>query len=155
MRRDRVGAAAGTLLTLPLVVGSYVAAFGAFSVYDRIPRGTEIQKSLWLGYLLNGVTPLLWGVVCTSVFAAALLDVRAFLPGWRGHVGRTWLWYALAVSLQLIVLAMGDTMDFGLWGQVVTWPEASLIGGITTDAVVTAWRDHGRTSRDASRSNAE
>jgi hypothetical protein len=50
---------------------------------------------------------------------------------------------------------MGDTMDFGLWGQVVTWPEASLIGGITTDAVVTAWRDHGRTSRDASRSNAE
>lgn len=138
MRRPRLAVAAGFLGTIPVVAASYLAAGAACAVYDRLPAG--VQRSDGIGYVLNDVAPLLSGVACAGLLVAALTHWRAFVATWRAHLARTWTWYALAAGVEWIVRAYRSSGDFGLWSQVVTWPQAALVGALLTDAVATGWR---------------
>jgi hypothetical protein len=121
----------------PLVLGSHAAASAAFALYDRAPEG--VQKSEWVGYVLNDFAPALAGVACAGVLAAVLVRARKYVPTIRGFLLRTMSWYLLAAVIEVLVIQGQANSDFGLWGQLITWPLAALLAGLATDALVT-WR---------------
>ena len=121
----------------PLVIGSHVAASAAFALYDQAPEG--VQKSEWVGYVLNDVAPALAGVACAGILAALLIRARNYVPTIRGFLRRTMPWYLLAGAIEILVIQGRANSDFGLWSQIITWPLAALLAGLATDAVVT-WR---------------
>ena len=122
---------------LPLVVASYAAAAGAFEVYERLPD--SIQKSDWIGVVLNDVAPGSAGVICVPLLVDMLARRSAFAATLAGFVTRTAPWITVASFILLIVWRERANSDFGLWSQIITWPLAALVAGIVTDALVT-WR---------------
>ena len=136
MRWTVTGLYAGAIL--PLVLASHAAASAAFMIYDRLPG--HVQRSDWIGYVLNDVAPGLAGVGCTLVLLAILSRLGRLSATLRGFWFRTASWWLLAMALQLIVLRERSNPDFGLWSQVITWPLAALAAGLATDALITYWR---------------
>jgi hypothetical protein len=125
------------LALFPLVIGSHAAASAAFVLYDRAPE--SVQKSEWIGYVLNDVAPALAGVVCAVLLAALLVRASRFVATTRGFLVRTMPWYLLAAAIAVLVVQGQASPDFGLWSQIITWPLAALLAGLATDALVT-WR---------------
>ena len=122
---------------VPLVLGSHAAASAAFALYDRTPEG--VQKSEWVGYVLNDVAPALAGVACAGLLAAMLMRASKYVPTVRGFLLRTMPWYLLAAAIEVLVIQGRADSDFGLWSQIITWPLAALLAALATDALV-SWR---------------
>jgi len=146
-KRSRVPVLVGLLALVLLVIASHIAAAVAFLLYDRLPDA--VQRSDWIGYVLNVAAPLIGGVVCAVAVVALLIRCRQFEPTWKGHFARTFAWYLVAGWVQWIVLQNAGNSDFGLWSQIITWPRAALLGGAATDALATVWRASRRRSNVA------
>ncbi len=125
------------LALLPLVIASHVAATVAFALYDRLPAA--VQTSFWLNYFLNGIAPGAAGVFCALALIALLTRWHVFRASWRGFALRTLPWFLVTSAIAYVVWQERTNGDFGLWGQLITWPLAALLAGVLTDAIVT-WR---------------
>jgi hypothetical protein len=137
MKRTWVPPLSYALALVPLVIGAHAAAAGAFAIYAHLPDG--IQRSDWIGVILNDVAPGSAGVICAGTLAMLLARRGTFSPTLPGFVWRTLPWLILAGVILLIVNYESANSDFGLWSQVITWPLAALLAGLVTDAIMT-WR---------------
>jgi hypothetical protein len=142
MKRTWLPTIAYALALLPLVIGSHAAATAAFAIYDRLP--VSIQKSDWIGVFLNDIAPAVSGVLCALVLAKWLARHQAFAATVSGFAVRTAPWLFLASAIGYVVWREKTNSDFGLWSQIITWPLAALVAGLTTDAAVTWWRASAR-----------
>jgi hypothetical protein len=146
-RQSSIPALVGLLALVPLIIASHLAASVAFTVYDRLPEST--QRSGWIGYVLNDVAPAVGGIVCGLGVVAILTRRQQFNPSWQGHIQRALTWYLSASWVQWLVFQNTGNTDFGLWGQIITWPQAAFLSAAATDAAVSIWRGWHRRSNVA------
>lgn len=91
----------------------------------------------WTILAINILPPMTAGVL---ISLASLWFARRqgwYEPTLRAHAMRLALTYALSIAIIALIIANWSNSDFGLWGQLIEWPLAALIGLALVDLVAT------------------
>lgn len=130
-----------------LVAAAYASTTLAFMGYNLAPPPYS-KHDAW-GVLLNFVTPVLGGAIAYSALRALSNRLGWELRGYRHHLARTFVWYGLVASALWVVFANRDNSDWGLFGQIVTWPMCSVATGLVLDLLLTVRLERIPLNRDA------
>lgn len=130
-----------------LVVASFLSTALAFAVYDLAPPAYS-RHAAW-SPILNVFSPVLGGAIAYVALRALSLRLSWALRGYGHHLARTATWYFLVAAILGVVLSNLDNADWGLFGQLFTWPLWSVATALVIDFGLTVRLEHTPPGRNA------
>lgn len=120
-----------------LIGASWLAASGAFALYDLLPPRTQLAD--WPGPVIDIVAPGLSGLLVSVLLIHWLRSSRIYVPSLRAHLVRAIPWYGFVAWVLWVTYLNRANTDFGLWRQLIQWPVAATFVAVAYDLIATVY----------------